>query len=227
MNRHPFLKRAFAGAIDVLLIAILTVFIAMPMSKLTGFESARADVGAVSARIKEESGISADLTPQEYQNLTDEQIQKYEAGWIEYFNEEENIRTYNRMVVGSYLTVLGSILVAVLILELAIPLFLGDGQTLGKKMMGLVVIRMSGEQVDTLGIIARALLGKYLVEIAVPVFTVLAIYNGNSSGRSSFMIVGLFLAQAACMGLTRERRLIHDFLSGTRVVAAESEEFRV
>lgn len=227
MNRHPFLKRAFAGAIDVLLIAILTVFIAMPMSSITGYKQSREDVETLFARLEKTYGVSFNLTPQEYQELTDEQYRRYDEAFAEFQSNEEDILTYNRMVQGSYLTVLGSILVAVLILELAIPLFLGDGQTLGKKMMGLVVIRMSGEQVDTLGIIARALLGKYLVEIAVPVFTVLAIYNGNSSGRSSFMIVGLFLAQAACMGLTRERRLIHDFLSGTRVVAAESEEFRV
>ncbi len=227
MYRHPFLKRSFAAAIDLLLIAILTVFLAMPMSRITGFRSARDEVNEVSARIKEESGISADLTPQEYQSLTDEQIEKYEALWIEYLNHEQNVRTYNRMVIGSYLTILGSILVAVIVFELAIPLVLGDGQTLGKKLMGLAVIKMDGEAVDAIGIIARALLGKFLVEIALPVFSFLSIYNGMSGSMNTVLIIGLFLVQAACMGFTKERRLIHDFLSGTRVVALDSEEFGI
>ena len=227
MEKHPFMKRAFAGAIDVLLIAILTVFIAMPMSSLTGYKQARADVDSMLSSMEQAYGVRFNLTPRELQELTEEQSKKYEEAFAWFAGSEENVRTYNRMVLGSYTTVLGSVLVAVLILELAVPLFFGNGQTLGKKLMGLVVIKMDTSPVDALGMIARAVLGKFLVEIAVPVFTILAIYNGNSGARSSFMIIGLFLVQAACMGLTKERRLIHDFLSGTRVVSADSEEFGV
>lgn len=227
MEKHPFMKRAFAGAIDVLLIAILTVFIAMPMSSLTGYKQARADVDSMLSSMEQAYGVRFNLTPQELQNLTEEQSRQYEAAFARFAGSEEDVKNYNRMVLGSYMTVLGSVLVAVLILELGIPLILKNGQTLGKKLMGLVVIKMEGSPADALGIIARAVLGKYLVEIAVPVFTILAIYNGNAGGRSSLMIMGLFLVQAACMGLTKERRLIHDFLSGTRVVAEDSEDFGV
>ncbi len=227
MEKYPFMKRAFAAAIDILLIALLTVFIAMPMSSLTGYKQARSDVDNLFSYMEQTYGVRFNLTAQELANLTEEQSHRYEEAFAFFAGDEENVRTYNRMVLGSYMTVLGSILIAVLILELAVPLILKDGQTAGKKLMGLVVIRMDGSPINALRLIARAVLGKFLVEIAVPVFTILEMYNGITGSRSFLMVMGLFILPAACMILTKERRLIHDFLSGSRVVAQYSEDLGV
>ena len=61
-----------------------------------------------------------------------------------------------------------STLIAFLLLEFAVPLMLKNGQTLGKKIFGVAVVRVDGVKVSPVMVFARGILGKCTIGTLAP-----------------------------------------------------------
>ena len=59
---------------------------------------------------------------------------------------------------------------------LFVPLKLGNGQTIGKKVFGIGVMRVDGVQLTTIQLFIRTILGKFTLETMIPVYIVLMIF---------------------------------------------------
>ena len=68
--------------------------------------------------------------------MTEAQKETYDAAYDALIADEEAMKAYNMMVNLTLVITTCGILLAVLLWELLIPLFLGNGQTLGKKIFG-------------------------------------------------------------------------------------------
>ena len=110
------------------------------------------------------------------------------------------------------------------ILMFAVPLLLGNGQTVGKKVFSLGLIRKDGVRLNTMQLFARTLLGKFTIETMIPVYLVLMMFWGIMDMTGTAVICALALAQLLCYGLTRTNGLIHDLLAGTAVVDISSQQ---
>ena len=130
---------------------------------------------------------------------------------------------YNMMLnLSMVITTLG-ILLAILLWEFAIPVLLGNGQTLGKKIFGLCLVRNDGVKVNSMQLFARTVLGKFTIETMIPVYLLLMLFWGTMDLTGTLMILGLIVAELMVLALTRTNSAIHDLLAGTVVVDITSQ----
>ena len=115
------------------------------------------------------------------------------------------------------------ILIAVLLLEFIVPMSLGNGQTIGKKVFAIGVMRQEGVKVNGVCMFIRTVLGKYAIEPMVPVLMVLMLFFG-SVGEVGWIIVGVIvIAEIVLLATTKEHCMIHDKLANTVTVDLPSQ----
>ena len=119
---------------------------------------------------------------------------------------------------------LGAVVVlAMLLWEFVLPLWLGHGQTLGKKAFGLCLVRQDGIRLSTLQLFARTVLGKCTIETLLPVYMILLSIWGIMAGAGAVILLALIIGQIACLALTRNNCALHDLLAATVVVDKASQ----
>ena len=116
-----------------------------------------------------------------------------------------------------------SILISQLLLEFVVPLILKNGQTVGKKVFGVAVMRMDGVKASPTILLVRALLGKYAVETMIPVFVLLSLLFGTASIVTVVLLAFLVIAQIALLIFTQANTPLHDMLAGTVAVDLASQ----
>ena len=116
-----------------------------------------------------------------------------------------------------------SILFSYLIWEFFIPLRLKNGQTFGKKIFGIGVMREDGIKVTAPLLFIRTILGKFTIETMVPVLIIIMLFFGTI-GITGLLTLGLILLlQIILMIATRTNSTIHDVLAKTVVVDLSSQ----
>jgi uncharacterized RDD family membrane protein YckC len=108
-------------------------------------------------------------------------------------------------------------------LEFVVPLLFKNGQTVGKKVFGVAVMRMDGVKASPVILLVRALLGKYAVETMIPVFVFLSLMLGTASIVTLVLLVLLVVAQIALLIFTQANTPLHDMLAGTVAVDLASQ----
>ena len=116
-----------------------------------------------------------------------------------------------------------SLFITLLLLEFIVPLLLTNGQTVGKKVFSLGVVRVDGVRVSGFQMFTRAILGKFTIETMVPIYAVIiALFNGMGIA-ALILLGGLFIGQIVCLSVTKYRCALHDQMSGTVVVDIASQ----
>ena len=110
-----------------------------------------------------------------------------------------------------------SVFVAMLLMEFVIPLLLKNGQTLGKKIFSLGVVRIDAVRITPLQLFVRSILSKFTVCLMLPLYI-------TAVGAVGIVVaLGIFVFQLVCPLVNREHRGLHDLLSGTVVVDLPSQ----
>ena len=86
-----------------------------------------------------------------------------------------------------------SILLGYLLLEFVVPLIFKNGQTLGKKIFGIALMRNDGVKINTVMLFVRTVLGKYTIETMVPVLVIIMTFFG-SAGIIGLAVLLLIMA---------------------------------
>ncbi len=108
-------------------------------------------------------------------------------------------------------------------LEFVVPLFLKNGQTLGKKIFGIAVMRTDGIRISPLILLIRTLLGKYTIETMTPILVVFLTVFAGLGYIGLVALAGLALLQILLMAFTKTNSAIHDVLARTVVVDLASQ----
>ena len=126
------------------------------------------------------------------------------------------------MQLSILITSLG-LLAGFLSMEFAVPLLLGNGQTLGKKIFGIGLMRTDGVKVGPISLFIRTLLGKYTLETMIPVYILLMIFWGTIGIVGPVVIGLIWLTELILLCATQTRSLLHDLLAGTVAVDVASQ----
>ena len=116
-----------------------------------------------------------------------------------------------------------------MVTEFIIPLIMKNGQTVGKKIFGLAVMRVNGVRIRTVSLFIRTFLGKYVIETMIPVLIALMIiFNAigimGGPGIMGLIFVGLLLiGQVLLLCFTKTKSMIHDIISDCVVVDMASQ----
>ena len=219
LQKASMWKRISAFLFDFIMLCIVAVLMALILSWITGFDGYQQQYHEALDRVQEEYQVNFELSYAEYDALSDAEREQIERALDALRQDDAAMRAYQMVrVVGPQLILSLSILFAVLIMEFFIPLKLKDGRTLGKKIFGLAVMRTDGVRINTVSLLIRALLGKYTIEIMIPVLILLMVYWGVIGIIAPIILFLILIVEICVMCFTRTNSMIHDLLANTVVV---------
>lgn len=223
LQKASLLKRISAWVLDAILLSVLAVGFAWVVSDIVQFDEHSAQLEAYYNQYATEYGTSFDYTHGEYLALSEVERAAYDAAYEAMIADEDVIYTYNLVLQLTLLLISLGVFLAVLVLEFIIPLWLRNGQTVGKKIFGLAVMRTNGVKIGGVSMFIRAILGKYAVETMIPVFIVTMWLLSIIGFEGTIVLVILLLAQVILLITTNTNSLIHDKLSDSVVVDMSSQ----
>lgn len=216
-------KRIAAGILDGILLAVLAVGVAFLLGAFLGYDGYNTTLSESYTYYEEQYGISFQITGQEYEALSLEERETYDKAYDALIRDEEAMKAYNMVLNLSLLITTAGILGACLLLEFVLPLIFGNGQTVGKKVFGLGVVRIDGVRTTSVQMFVRTVLGKFAIETMIPVYVVLMVFFNVTGLGGTLLLGGLLVAQILIMALTANNSLIHDLMAGTVVVDVASQ----
>ena len=219
LQKAGVLKRAAARLLDIILLVVLACGIGMILSAALNYDQHSQALEACYERYEKEFGIDFDV----YADLTEEEQARFEAANAALQKDTEALKAYN-MVVNLSLTIVSlSILMSYLALEFAVPLFFGNGQTMGKKVFGIGLIRVDGVKISTFALFVRTVLGKYTVETMIPVLMAMMIFIGTIGILGPAIVLGLLILQVALIITSPTNSALHDHMAATVAVDLASQ----
>ena len=222
-QRASLMKRVPAWLLDMILLVIVAVGIVAGLAYAVDMDAHSEALDAIYVRYETEYGVDFGITAEEAEKLTEEQLAVYEAANEALSKDPEAQKTYELFVNLTLVVLSGGILGAFLLLEFLVPLWLKNGQTLGKKVFGVALMRKDGIKVTPFMMFARAILGKFTVETMIPLLLIIAAAFGIM-GLDGLLFGGLFLlAQVIVTLVTRDKTAIHDLMACTVAVDLSSQ----
>lgn len=216
-------KRISAGIFDGILLGILAVGLAWLLAVLLNYDGYNDTLMSAYADYESRYGVIFEITAEEYAAMTGEAKDAYDAAYAALIADDEAMYAYNMVLNLTLLLTSMGILLSYLALEFVVPLLLGNGQTLGKKIFGLGLIRQDGVQVNHMQLFTRTLLGKFAIETMVPVYILIMLYFNSIGLPGTVLLLALGLTQLILFLANRNRALIHDLLAGTVEVDISSQ----
>ena len=216
-------KRISAGIFDGMLATMLAVGVAFLLSLAFGYDSQNEALNAAYEKYETQYGVTFNISAEQYDAMTEEEKANYQAAYDALVSDEEAMHTYNVVVNLMLLMTSLGILAGIVLMEFVVPLFFGNGQTLGKKIFGICLMRTDGVKLNTMQLFVRTVLGKFAIETMIPVYILLMLFMGAANIFNLLLLAAIALAQAVIVVVTRNNSLIHDLLAGTVVVDYASQ----
>lgn len=128
---------------------------------------------------------------------------------------------YNYVHALLFMMISVGIILAYLILEFIIPLILKNGQTVGKKIFGICLVRPNCVRITALALLARTLIGKYAVETMFPVLLIIGFLFYGMGILAIILFVAILLLDIVLFFATKNKTPIHDIFAYTVAVDAK------
>ena len=216
-------KRVAAWMFDGILTATLAVGFGLLLSFVLGYDAHNQKMETSFASYESQYGVVFDISQEEYLTMTDAQRQNYDDAYAALIADEEFLYAYNMSLNLTLVITTLSILLAMIVWEFVIPLFFGNGQTVGKKIFGLGLVRIDGVKVNNMQLFTRALLGKFTIGTMLPVYILVLLFWGSVGILGTAVLLILAIAQILCVVISKSNSFIHDLLAGTAVVDISSQ----
>lgn len=223
LQKASMWKRISAWLFDSILTAVVAVGCAVLLSALLGYDGYSQTLDTAYAKYETQYDITFNISQEEYLSLSEQKKQAYDAAYDALISDDDAMYAYNMVVNLSLLITTIGILLGILVLEFVVPLFFGNGQTLGKKAFSIGLMRTDGVRMNPMQLFVRTVLGKYTIETMIPVYIVIMILLNAMDVTGTLILAALLLAQAVTMSVTRNHAAIHDLLAGTVAVDISSQ----
>lgn len=216
-------KRISALVLDGILLSILTVGFAFLLSLAIGYDAHSARLAQYYSDYETEYGITFSISQEEFASLDEAAQQRYEAAYAALAEDAGAAETFAEVMRLTILIITFGVLLGMLVLEFFVPLLLKNGQTLGKKVFGLAVVRRDCVRLAPLLLLVRTLLGKYTIETMIPILLLFLIFFGGLGFVGLAVLAALLMLQVGLVAGTRNNSAIHDLLAQTVVVDMASQ----
>lgn len=239
IQKANFWKRISAYLFDTIIAIILTVGIATLLSAIVGYNKQYDTFQSYytqyetqyKAEYEEKYGVDLDITEETYNNYTEEEKANFQKAQTEYTNavnkamqnNAEAMAAYQKVFSLSFMIVSISLLLGIGVVQLVPALFFHNGQTLGKKIFGIAVMRSNCVQISNPVLFIRTIFGLYTIETMFPIALLLLVYFGMMGGVGTITMGLLLLLQCGVLIGTKNHSSIHDLLSDTVVVDMASQ----
>ena len=216
-------KRISAWLFDAILLGIVAVLFGLILSAVVGYDRQNAAMDAHYAEYEARYGVSLTVSESEYQAMDQETQALYRQAMEAFSQDHDVLYTYN-LLISLTLVVTGiGILLAFLAMEFILPLVFGNGQTLGKKIFGVALMRTDCVKINAVSLFIRTLLGQYTIETMIPVLLRFMMFMGTIGIVGPLVLLAIGLTQIILYAATSTNSLIHDSLANTVAVDMASQ----
>ncbi len=223
LQKASMWKRVSAWLLDAILLVIVATLMALLFSYLTGYDGWVDKLDQRYALVEAEYGVSRSVTQADIDQMDEMQLANLEAASKAISEDAEANHAYLMLLQLMVLIASLSLLFAFLLMEFAVPMLFKNGQTIGKKIFGVAVMRVSGVRINGVCLFIRTILGKFTIETMIPVMMFLMLYIG-AIGLSGLIVMAVVLvANIALLIATKENAMIHDKLANTVTVDMASQ----
>lgn len=219
LQKASVLKRAAAWLLDLIMLVVLACGIGMVLSAALNYDQHSQALEACYEKYEKEYNIDFDV----YADLTPEEQARFEAANAALQKDAEALRAYNTVINLSLTIVSLSIFLSYLGLEFGVPLLFGNGQTIGKKVFGIGLMRVDGVKVTSFALFVRTVLGKYTIETMIPVLMAMMIFIGVIGILGPAVVLGLAIVQVALIITSKTNSALHDHMAATVAVDLASQ----
>ena len=230
-------KRISAALCDLILLAIVTVGFIFLLASLLGINGYVTRFAELQTSYKEQYGIVTQeryneipeaerenyRVEKDYASLTEAERAKYDEADKAFTQDEEANYVYGMIINRTLIMIIFGVLLAYTLLEFVVPLIFKNGQTLGKKIFGVALMREDGVKISPMLLFVRTILGKYTVETMIPVMIIVMIIFGIMGVVGTVVVVAMLIAQIILVAATKARTPLHDKLAHTVAVDYASQ----
>ena len=223
LQRASLWKRVSAWLLDAILLCVTATMMAWILSLVLNYDGYQQQFDARCAYFEAEYGVSRNVTQAEIDAMTPEELATVEAASTALASDPEALYAWNMLIYLVIIMVSIGLLLAYLLLEFAVPLLLKNGQTVGKKIFGVAVMRTEGIRVNGVCMFIRTVLGKFTIETMIPLLILIMMLWGLIGIIGPMIVLAILILQVALMITSRTNSPIHDALAQTVVVDLHSQ----
>ena len=223
LQKASFWKRISAYLFDGIIFCILAVGITLLFAKFVQLDTHAQAFNDFYTEYAEKYGVNFDISAEEYEAMTSEEQKLLDDAYLAMTEDPQANLLYATMCNLILLTLTLGILGSIMLLEFLIPLFLKNGQTMGKRIFGICVIRTDGVRISPLILLIRTLLGKFTLETMIPLYMVMMILFGGIGMLGTIIVLAIATIQIFLLSSTQNKSAIHDLLAKTVVVDMHSQ----
>ncbi|MBO5324194.1 MAG: RDD family protein [Oscillospiraceae bacterium] len=223
IQRANMWKRISAAFLDLILLVILITGIALLLSQIVNYNSYVTALNDGYAKYEEMYDVEFGLDQDAFDALSKEEQDRYMEASNAMDQDEEVIYAYDMTINLSFLIISVSIFLGYLILEFFVPMLFGNGQTIGKKMFSLALMRTDSVKLTNFALFVRSMLGKCTIETMVPAMLFMAMLVAPIGMIAPTIILGLLAVQIGLLVSSRNRACIHDLMAVTVVIDHSSQ----
>lgn len=224
LQKASFGKRIISAIFDGILISIIAVGLIALFAGLFKSDDYLNKVNAAYAKYESQYGIEFQITGQQYEELSEGEKANWDAAYEALLDDEDAIYAYNMYINLTLLITTFSILISVILIDFVVPLLFGNGQTLGKKIFGIALMHKDGIRVSNVQLFARAVLGKFALELMIPIYIIMMVFFNSIGIVSVVILLVLLVVEIVCLAVSRTNSLLHDVLAGTVAVDMASQK---
>ncbi len=232
LQKADLWKRLSAGLFDFILIGILCVGIMWGMSWAVQYDTYKEGMDACyekyETKYEQLYGVDFDISQEDYEKLSEAEKQTLEKALneanAELQKDGEAAYYYTMSLNLSLIIIISGVLLSHIILELVVPMLLKNGQTIGKKVFGIAIIRSDGVKASFFQMFIRTILGKCTIETLIPAMLIFTIIFNQGSLFDLILLIGLPIAQIIIYFVSRDKTLIHDLMAQTVAVDLASQK---
>ncbi len=211
-------KRISAYLFDFIIAAMLTVGIATVLSAVLNVDKHYDKLEAYQIEYETNYGVDFDITEEDYNKLTEEEQAVYKLV-DETMRKDERVSDANQTIFFLILVMVSvSLLLGILIVQFVAPLFFKNGQTLGKKIFGIAVVRSNCVKASNQVLFIRAAFGMFAIESMFPAALLIMVYFSLLGSIGGLTIILLAILQIGCLIGSKNNCAIHDLMTDTVVV---------
>ena len=223
IQKASALKRLSALILDLILLLIFATGAAYASSLIFNVDAHQAKLQEKYRYYEETYNVSFDLKQEDFDNMSEEERAHYDEVEQIINHDEESIEENQLMINLSFVIILIGIFFGVLIVEFIIPLIFKNGQTVGKKVFSLIVIKNNSVKISNLQLFVRTIFGKFIIELIVPIYFIVMTMYGIVGYIGPIVVLALLLLQIALVIFTKFSTPIHDILAFTCVADKQSQ----
>lgn len=223
LQKASLLKRASAWLLDVILLVVLACGFGMVMSSVLDYDAQSETLFGYYEKYEKQYGVDFDATAEELEKMTQEQKDRFNAASEALLKDPEVLQAYNMVVSMSLVILSASVLLSYLCMEFAVPLLLKNGQTIGKKIFGIALMRADGVRLTPFMLFVRTVLGKYTIETMIPLMAMAMLLLGTMGGVALTVLLVLVVCEVVLMIRSKTNSTIHDYMSATVAVDLSSQ----